>query len=196
MIELRRCETQGLMWQAPPGEHHHASGEYGGDWRRRGRPEHRTLGVGLRAFGDGPAAAYARLQSGDPAAAIVFEGLEPGAEIDADGAVLGGPAGYEVDGFDPRLGSPADAAVLATAPMPAGYEPWPDDVVDEPGGGGPLRADMVACRRPEGGAVFSVGSIAWTGCLAGDDDNPVSRVTANALAELAREAPFRERPGG
>ena len=196
VIELRRCETQGLMWQAPPGEHHHAGGEYGGDWRRRGRPEHRTLGVGLRAFGDAPAAAYARLQSGDPAAAIAFAGLEPGAEIDADGAVLGGPAGYEVDGFDPRLGSPADAVVLATAVMPAGYEPWPDDVVDEPGGGGALRADMVVCRRPEGGAVFSVGSIAWTGCLVGDDDNPVSRVTANALAELAREAPFRERPDG
>ena len=136
VIELRRCETQGLMWQAPPGEHHHASGEYGGDWRRRGRPEHRTLGVGLRAFGDAPAVAYARLQSGDPAAAIAFAGLEPGAEIDADGAVLGGPAGYEVDGFDPRLGSPADAVVLATAAMPAGYEPWPDDVVDGPGGGG------------------------------------------------------------
>ena len=83
--------------------------------------------------------------------------------------------------------------VLATAPSGDGYAPWPDDVVDDPGGGGALRADMVVCRRPEGGAVFSVGSIAWTGCLAGDDDNPVARVTENALAELAREAPFARR---
>ena len=39
--------------------------------------------------------------------------------------------------------------------------------------------------------MFSVGSIAWTGCLGDDDANPVSRVTANALAELGRERPFR-----
>lgn len=191
VIELRRCETQGLMWQALPGEHHHAAGEHGGDWRRRGRPEHRTLGVGLRAFGDGPATAYRPSDSGDPAAGVLFDGLEPGVTIGADGDVLGGAAGYEVDGFDPRLGSPEDAALLATAQVADGYAPWPDDVVDDPDGGGPLRADMVVCRRPEGGAVFSVGSIAWTGCLARDDGNPVSRVTENALAELARHVPFR-----
>jgi hypothetical protein len=39
--------------------------------------------------------------------------------------------------------------------------------------------------------VFSVGSIAWTGCLEGDDSNPVARVTENALRELGRERPFR-----
>jgi N,N-dimethylformamidase len=196
VIELRRCETQTLMWQALPGEHHHASGEYGGDWRRRARPEHRTLGVGLRAFGEGPAAAYARSESNDPAAAIAFDGIDPRAEIGAAGEVLGGAAGYEVDGYDPRLGSPAEAVVLATARVGDAYAPWPDDVVDDPGGGGPLRADLVLHRRPEGGAVFAVGSIAWTGCLAGDDDNPVARVTENALAELARDAPFRERADG
>ncbi len=184
------------MWQALPGEHHHASGEYGGDWRRRARPEHRTLGVGLRAFGDGAATGYARAATDDPAAAIAFEGVDPGVEVDAQGEVLGGAAGYEVDGYDPRLGSPPDGVVLATARVGDGYEPWPDDVIDDPGGGGPLRADLVVCRRPEGGAVFAVGSIAWTGCLAGDDDNPVARVTENALAELARETPFRERTDG
>ena len=196
VIELRRCETQGLMWQALPGEHHHASGEYGGDWRRRARPEHRTLGVGLRAFGDGAATGYARAETDDPAAAIVFDGLDPGIEVDAQGEVLGGAAGYEVDGYDPRLGSPPEGVVLATARVGDDYSPWPDDVVDDPGGGGPLRADLVVCRRPEGGAVFAVGSIAWTGCLAGDEDNPVARVTENALAELARATPFRERTDG
>ena len=49
---------------------------------------------------------------------------------------------------------------------------------------------MVLRRDPDGGAVFSVGSIAWTGCLDGDADNPVARVTTNVLAELARERPF------
>ena len=50
------------------------------------------------------------------------------------------------------------------------------------------RADMVV-HRARGGVVFSVGSIAWSGCLI-DDDNPVATVTANVLAELARERPF------
>jgi N,N-dimethylformamidase len=195
VLEVRRTETQGLVWQAEPGEHHHASGEYGGDWRRRGRPEHRTLGVGLRAFGDGPAAAYVRPTKEDPAAAIVFAGLDPDAPIDARGVVQGGPAGYEVDGFDPRAGSPPDTIILASAPMGDGYERWPDDVIDEPGSGPPLQADMTLLRRPGGGAVFSVGSIAWTGCLT-TDDNPISRITENVLVELARPQPFAFRQAG
>ena len=190
VLELRRTETQGLAWQAAPGEHHHASGDYGGDWRRRGRPEHATLGVGLRAFGSAAASAYRRPEGAeDPAAASVFAGIERDVPLTADGAVLGGAAGYEVDAFDPRAGSPADAAVLASARMADGYEIWPDDVIDGPGDGGEARADMVLVRRPEGGAVFSVGSIAWTGCLE-DDGGTVSRVTANVLAELGRERPF------
>lgn len=194
VVELRRTETQGLAWQAGPGEHHHASGEYGGDWRRRGRPEHRTLGVGLCGFGYRGASSYERGASDDPAAAIAFAGLEPEAAIGAPGEVLGGAAGYEVDSHDPALGSPPEAVVLASAAAPDGYERWPDDLVYDPGEAPPMRADIVLTRRPEGGAVFAVGSIAWTGCLA-DDANPVSRVTENALRELASERPFRPRTG-
>ena len=80
--------------------------------------------------------------------------------------------------------------MLASAPAPEGSEAWPDDLVYDPGEAPPMRADIVVHRRPEGGAVFSVGSIAWTGCLAADDANPVSRVTENALRELASERPF------
>ncbi len=192
VIELRRSETQGLAWQALPGEHHHASGAYGGDWRRRGRPEHRTLGVGLCGFGDGAASSYrpTAAAAGDPAGAVVFAGLDPEAPIGAAGVVLGGAAGFEVDAYDPRLGSPPEATVLASAAVGDGYERWSDDVIDDPADEPPLRADLVVHRRPEGGAVFAVGSIAWTGCLASDDDNPVSQVTANVLDELVRERPF------
>jgi N,N-dimethylformamidase len=190
VIEIRRTETQGLIWQALPGEHHHAEGGFGGDWRRRGRPEHRMLGVGLRAWGEGPAVGYVRPDGPeDPAAAIAFAGLEPGEPISADGMVQGGAAGYEVDAYDPRAGSPADAVVLASAALGDGYELWPDDVIDDPDSSSPLRADMALVRRPEGGAVFAVGSIAWTGCL-GEDDNSISRVTANVLAELSKPEAF------
>ena len=198
VLELRRNETQGLAWQALPGEHHHAAtGDFGGDWRRHGRPEHRLLGVGLAAFGDGAAVAYSRLpgaegEVGDAA----FAGLEPGAPIGAPGAVLGGAAGYEVDSFDPRLGSPAETTWLATAALGPGYAAWPDDTVEdaeharEDELGPRMRADMVVRRVAGEGVVFSVGSIAWTGCLDGDDANPVARVTENVLAELSRERPF------
>lgn len=193
VLELRRSETQGLAWQALPGEHHHASGAYGGDWRRRGRPEHRTLGVGLCGFGDAPAVGYRRIDPapGDPAGAIVFAGLNPGAPIDAAGAVQGGPAGFEVDAYDPRLGSPPEGVVLATADLGDAYATWSDDVVDDGDDAPTARADMTLVRRPEGGAVFAVGSIAWTGCLI-EADNPVARVTANVLAELVREKPFAD----
>ncbi|MQA73030.1 MAG: hypothetical protein GEU88_01535 [Solirubrobacterales bacterium] len=199
VLELRRNDTQGLAPQALAGEHHHAAtGAFGGDWRRHGRPEHRLLGVGLSAFGAGPAVDYHRVaEAGDPVAEAVFAGLEPGAPIGDRGEVLGGAAGYEVDSLEPRLGSPADARVLATAaPLGSGYSRWPDDTiedVDHPlaGDGGPrMRADMVVRRRPGEGVVFSVGSIAWTGCLAGDDANPVARVTENVLRELGRASPF------
>ncbi len=196
VIELRRTETQGLVWQALPGEHHHAStGAYGGDWRRRGHPEHRLLGVGLCAFGDAPATDYERIVApGDPVGDVVFAGLDPATAIGHRGAVLGGAAGFEIDSHDPRLGSPACAVILASADPGPRYERWGDDVISDQGHthgpptGPTRRADMVV-HRERGGVVFSVGSIAWSGCLI-DDDNPIATVTANVLGELARERPF------
>ena len=201
MIELRRNDTQGLAWQALAGEHHHAAGgAFGGDWRRHGRPEHRLLGVGLAAFGDGPAVDYVRVAgAGGPVGEIVFAGLEARAPIGAPGEVLGGAAGYEVDSFEPRLGSPRETIRLATAaPLGPGYAVWPDDTIEDADHpleselGPRMRADMVLRRSVGEGVVFSVGSIAWTGCLGADDANPVARVTENVLAELARERPFGE----
>ena len=137
------------------------------------------------------------LAADDPVARIVFAGLDPGERIGHPGAVLGGAAGYEVDSFEPRLGSPGDTVRLATATaLGPAYAVWPDDTVEDvdhpldTDGEPRARADMVLRRDPDGGAVFSVGSIAWTGCLDGNADNPVARVTANVLAELARERPF------
>ncbi len=51
-----------------------------------------------------------------------------------------------------------------------------------------VRADMVYVPWPNGGAVFSVGSITWTGSLSHNGyDNNVSTVTENVLRRfLAR----------
>jgi N,N-dimethylformamidase len=205
VLELRRDDTQGLAWQALPGEHHHAAtGANGGDWRRRGRPEHRLLGVGLAAFGNAPAVDYERVAAaGDAIADTVFAGLDPERPIGHRGSVLGGAAGYEVDSFEARLGSPPETVRLATSvDLGPGYSVWPDDTVED--GEHPLasdagpraRADMVLRRGHGEGVVFSVGSIAWTGCLDDDPDNPVARVTENVLTELARERPFAEEAEG
>ena len=181
VIEVRRNDTQALCWQADAGEHHHAAtGLFGGDWRRHGRPERALLGVGLVGFGAGSAAAYERtVEPGDPAGDVIFEDLEPGKPIDGRGEVLGGPAGYEVDGADPRTGSPPDTKVLAVSADLAGYDVWPDDVVEAPEPGA-IRAEMTLHGGDGRGFVFAVGSIAWTGCLV-DDESAVARVTENAL---------------
>ena len=54
-----------------------------------------------------------------------------------------------------------------------------------------VRADIVFFEGPKGGAVFSVGSIAWCGALsANDGDNAVSRITENVLRRFASDEPI------
>jgi N,N-dimethylformamidase len=58
-----------------------------------------------------------------------------------------------------------------------------------------VRADMTFFETPGGGAVFSVGSIAWGASLPYDGyDNNVARISGNVLARFLDEAPF-EAPG-
>ncbi len=118
VAELRRNETQGLAWQALPGEHHHAAtGAYGGDWRRQGHPEHAFLGRRARRRS---ARRRRRRMSAprrdDPAAAIVFAGLDArGRGRRTAAPCSAAPPGFEVDNHDPLLGSPGDSVVLASA---------------------------------------------------------------------------------
>jgi N,N-dimethylformamidase len=55
----------------------------------------------------------------------------------------------------------------------------------------PIRADMVFFETAGGGAVFSVGSIAWSGSLAWNGyDNNVAAVSRNVLSRFRDAAPF------
>ena len=55
------------------------------------------------------------------------------------------------------------------------------------------RQDLVFFETPNGGAVFSTGSIAWAGSLAHNGyDNNVSRLTENVLRRFLDSAPFVE----
>ena len=54
-----------------------------------------------------------------------------------------------------------------------------------------VRADVVYFKTPQGGAMFSTGSIAWCGSLAhANHDNDVSRITANVLIRFAGDEPL------
>jgi hypothetical protein len=57
-------------------------------------------------------------------------------------------------------------------------------MLEEPGGD--CRADLVYREQPNGGACFSVGSLAWCGALTHrDGDNNVSRITDNVLRRFS-----------
>ncbi len=194
-MEVRRAEDGTRSWIAQPGEYHHSfTGEYGGLWRRLGRPPNLTVGVGMAAQGFG-ASTYYRKGPGatDPRADFVFEGVDDPTFGDY-GSVGGGAAGEEIDRFDLRLGSPAHGLVLASS---EGHDqfmlrtkeeflstaPWFEDRK--------VRSDLVFFEGPNGGAVFSTGSIAWAGALAHNSfDNDIAHITENVTRRFCDPEPF------
>ncbi len=189
VIEVRRSMGTGLT-RAPEGElFHSTTGEMGGIWRVRGRAPQKILGVGFSAQGGAPGSAYRREPgSFSPRAAFIFEGVGKDELIGNFGLNTGAAAGFEVDRLDYSLGTPLHTLNLASS------EPHHDSywhVVEEisiPGihecgaKSKKVKANLAYYEHPGGGAVFSVGSIAWAGSLSHNQyDNNVSRITENVL---------------
>ncbi|WP_448956268.1 N,N-dimethylformamidase beta subunit family domain-containing protein [Labrys neptuniae] len=198
IIEMRRAEDGTRAWDAEPGEYRMGfTGELGGLWRRQGRPPNRLVGVGFAAQGFDSSVPYRRLPaSHDPRAAFIFEGVD--AEIlGAFGKAGGGAAGEELDSFDVRLGSPRHGLVVASSEghSPT-FQPANDMIlVPHSATGGQhnpaIRADMVFFECPNGGAVFSTGSIAYAAALGHNDyDNEIARLTDNVLRRFVDPTPF------
>ena len=198
LAEVRRGINGTRAWSSRPGElRHQQTGEQGGLWRYRGRDPNRLVGVGFASQCDTPdrAPGYRRTPaSRDPEHAWIFDGVE--ADLIGDyGLFVGGAAGYEIDRHDPAHGSPAEAVVLATSAglHPPSYLLVVEDLeVTAAEVTGPtadrVRADLTYLppASESGGAVFSVGSISWCGCLSHDGyANDVSRITANVLRRFA-----------
>ena len=194
LIEVRRWGGT-RSWQAEPGEWNISlTGEPGGIWRDRGLAPQSIFGVGFAAQGFDRGAGYVRNpESRDPRAAFVFEGVEGEEFGNIPALVLGfGAAGYELDRAEPALGTPAHAMVLATAKsFSDDYQAViEEEVASHPWTGGlsspKVRADLVYFECPNGGAVFSTGSITWCSTLSHNGyDNDVSRITANVLRAFA-----------
>ncbi len=198
-IEVRRCEDGARYWAEEPGEYYlQFTGEYGGLWRRLGTPPQMVVGIGTVATGFDASSYYRRRPASfDPRAAFIFDGVGAAELIGNFGSMGGGAAGLETDAVDARLGTPPHALVLATseehspgtmlAPEETGFHHLVMDGAQNPA----VRADMVFFETPNGGAVFSTGSIAWAGSLAHDRYvNNVSRITANVVRRFLDPAPF------
>lgn len=196
-MELRRAEDGVRNWQTENGESYHAfTGEYGGMWRRLGRAPNELVGIGFAAQGFAKASHFeVNEESLDGRASWIWDGVEiEDGKIGTSG-LGGGAAGQELDRYDTRLGSPPHAVVLASA-----TEFGPDMIrtkeefegsVAAPDPDPYVRADMVFYETPNGGAVFSVGSISWFGALARNGfDNDVAKITGNVIDRFLDETPF------
>jgi N,N-dimethylformamidase len=199
LMEVRRSENGSRPHQAWPGEHHHqTTGETCGMWRSKGRAPQRLFGVGMGSEGFDRSVSYQRMpDSFTPAASFIFEGVEQ-ACFGGYGMMGGGAAGAELDRYDVELGSPPEALLVASsASMHSDdYQQVSEDLLETPPITGgtqsvAVRSDVVYIDMAGGGAVFSVGSIAWTGALSHNDyRNDVSRITENVLTHfLSRASP-------
>ncbi|HUZ27539.1 MAG TPA: N,N-dimethylformamidase beta subunit family domain-containing protein [Streptosporangiaceae bacterium] len=199
VIEVRRGMAGTRVWESPPGECHHAmTGERGGLWRLRGRGPQALAGVGFTAQGFDRSLPY-RIEAGQPGdrTGFILDGIDAGAPLDGLGSVLGGPAGFEIDRADAALGTPPGAVLVASASgFSDSYQGAVEDIMtaDSRQGGTAcdlVRSDVVFFETPAGGAVFSVGSIAWCGALeAAGEQTPVGQMTWNVLSRFLDEAPF------
>ena len=198
VIEVRRAEGGVRAWAAEPGEYHHSfSGEYGGLWRRNGRAPQRLAGVGFISQGFDHCSYYRRLPAAaDPRAAWMFAGIDDEL-IGNFGFLQGGAAGLEIDAVDARLGTPPHALVVARSENHSNtYELVTEEVLVPHGAtdaiiNPDIHADMTFFETPNGGAVFSTGSIAYAGSLSWNGyDNNVFRLTTNVLNRFKVAAPF------
>ncbi len=135
--------------------------------------------------------------SNDERAAFIFDGVD-GELIGDFGLLMGGAAGYEIDRADPFMGTPRHALVLASSEGHSNlYDLMVTSLVDtlpptNPDDPDRIRADMVFYETPGGGAVFSVGSIAWSGSLSHAlYDNNVATVSRNVLNRFLDPEPFQ-----
>jgi N,N-dimethylformamidase len=198
-IELRRAEDGIRYRDEEPGEYYmEFTGEYGGLWRRLGMAPQALVGVGTVAVGFDVSGVYRRTQASfGSRAAFIFEGIDKDEVLGDFGFLGGGASGGEIDAAAPLLGTPSHALVVASSeghsentylvPDETGFHHSAMDGAQNPR----VRADMTFFETPAGGAVFSVGSIAWSASLPHNDfDNNIARITENVLRRFLDPEPF------
>ena len=199
VLELRRPEDGIRYRDEEPGESYlEFTGEYGGLWRRLGMAPQALVGVGTVAVGFDGSGYYKRKEASfDPRVSFIFKGIGDDEVIGDFGFEGGGASGSEIDAINPMLGTPSHTLVVASSeghtentylvPDETGFHHSAMDGLQNPN----VRADMTFFETPGGGAVFSVGSIAWSASLSHNDDrNNVSRLTENVIRRFLNSDPF------
>ncbi len=201
LIEVRKGESGDQAWRARPGElFHSTTGERGGLWRHRGRPPQKIFGTGYGSHGLDISTGYAPMpDAADPRLAWLMKGVDLKETIGDFGLVNGGAAGLEMDRIDCALGTPPNTMLLACS---FGHSQnamlVPEDLYfAHPGTNGEedagVRADLVFLSSSNGGAVFSVSSMAWCGSLSHNNcRNNVSTITRNVIERFAKNDPIDE----
>ena len=198
VIEIRRGEGGIRAWAAEPGEYHNQfDAQYGGLWRRNARPPQKLVGVGFTAQGNFVGSHY-RIDPAarsNPQVSWIFDGVTADT-VGGEGFSGHGAAGFELDRVDKRLGSPANAVVVARSENHPPDAPWmlvPEEqlthITTIPGQPHKalIRADMTWFDCPGGGAVFAVGSITFCGSLPVNQcDNDISRILDNVLRRFTQ----------
>jgi len=194
-IEVRRAEDGTRPWIAEPGEYHHQlDGELGGLWRRLGRPPNHLVGQGFAAQGFETSSAYrVDPETYDTWAAFALNGLETPL-VGTQGLLGGGAAGQEIDRVDTRNGSPPETIILASS---RAHDPAMLRTKEEflsttpPFADRKIRADISITPKPNGGAVFAVGSMAFVGALPKSiEDRSAANMLANVIDRFLDPAPL------
>jgi N,N-dimethylformamidase len=189
-MELRR-DSNDSIWRSDPGERYMAlSGEAGGYWESQGHPPQSLVGSTFLMMGFGSSRPYRRLAASyRDEWAWIFDTVDE-RPIGDSGIVLGGAAGYEVDGVIERMHTPPSLVRLATAgDFDVSFEvrdPLPS-AIGAAERAQFRRADMTIYRHTGGGLVFSVGSVAWCGALPfAGGRNAVGAITLNIAKRFAQ----------
>jgi N,N-dimethylformamidase beta subunit-like, C-terminal len=198
LIEVRRSEGV-RSWDTAPGEQATSfTGENSGIWRKNGRAPQSLVGVGYVAQGFNKCSYYVRTSAAEnPRISWAFEGV--GEDRLGDESVLfGGAAGIEIDSVNAHLGTPEHALVIARSENHTNiYELASEEVLTPHGATDGLstddiHADMVFFETPNGGAVFSTGSIAYGAALSWNGfNNDLCRLTTNVLRRFREDTPFK-----
>jgi N,N-dimethylformamidase len=208
LLEIRRAEGGIRAWAAEPGEYYHAlDGEYGGLWRRNGRPPQQLVGVGFSSQGRFQGSYYVRTKASydDKRVSWMFQGMED-EEIFGDfGLSGGGAAGFELDRADHKLGTPLNCIVVARSEDhdQRTFVPVHEELLTHVStitGLVPselIHADIVIFPSTEDGegGVFSTGSITFCGSLSHDNyNNNISKLMVNVLNRFRSEKPVIDIP--
>jgi N,N-dimethylformamidase len=183
------------------GDRYLTNGNQGGLMIETGRDNSPVFGLEMSGMVFNGSSAYRRLEScQNPRAAWIFAGTSEGEVFGNYGVdrVCGGVVGFEIDRYNPAKGTPRHALHLATSeplketienlhlstlPLSVSYQPPLEEV---PGG-----ADMVFFETPNGGAMFSTGSICWfSSTLENNFDNDVATISRNVIERFLDQTPF------